>query len=181
MISFCLKYGLWGGKVKTLILYGTRYGSTQRYVHILAEKIAGEVTVENLGKNKNPDIKPYDVIIIGGPIMAGKMHSAVSRFVNVNLQKLLSKKTALFICCLHQGEKARQQLVDAFSPKLVEEAAGYQYFGGEVDFRKLNFFLKGLMRKVMKTEKNVSHISTENIEQLAQAVNHVSSEQDGKK
>jgi len=104
--------------------------------------------------------------------MAGKMNKVVTRFVDGNLQELLTKKVALFICCLQQGDTAKEQFNNAFPQQLLDQALARGYFGGEVDFAKLNFFMKGLMKKILETDKNVSNVSPENIEGFAQSVNN---------
>ncbi|MGM0366011.1 MAG: flavodoxin domain-containing protein [Actinomycetota bacterium] len=158
--------------MKTLILFATRYGCTKRCAEMLAGKIRGKVEVRDLANDKKADIDNYELVIIGGSIMAGKMNKLVTRFVDDNLQKLLSKKVALFICCLQEGETAKEQFNNAFPKQLQDRAIGRGYFGGEVDFSKLNFFLKGLMKKILETDKSVSRISVKNIDAFALYVNN---------
>jgi len=158
--------------MKTLVLFASRYGCTEKCANMLAEKINGDVEVKDLVKNKKIGLDGYDLVIIGGSIMAGKMNKVVTRFVDGNLQELLTKKVALFICCLQQGDTAKEQFNNAFPQQLLDQALARGYFGGEVDFAKLNFFMKGLMKKILETDKNVSNVSPENIEGFAQSVNN---------
>jgi len=158
--------------MKTLVLFASRYGCTEKCANMLAEKINGDVEVKDLVKNKKIGLDGYDLVIIGGSIMAGKMNKVVTRFVDGNLQELLTQKAALFICCLQQGDTAKEQFNNAFPQQLLDQALARGYFGGEVDFAKLNFFMKGLMKKILETDKNVSNVSPENIEGFAQSVNN---------
>ena len=68
--------------MKSLIIYTTRYGCTEKCTNMLSKKLAGDVKVKNLATDKNPDLTIYELIVIGGQIMAGKINSKVDSFVN---------------------------------------------------------------------------------------------------
>ncbi|MGM0367764.1 MAG: flavodoxin domain-containing protein [Actinomycetota bacterium] len=154
------------------ILYATRYGCTEQCSNILAGYISGEVELKNLGK-ENVDVDKYDIVIIGGSISAGKINKEISSFCQNNLEALLNKKIGLFLCCLREGEEAEKQFRDAFPEQLIKKAVGVGYFGGRVSFKKLNFFFRKMMKKMLETDKDVSTIKEANIEEFANKINRI--------
>ncbi len=88
--------------MKTLIVYGTRYGT--------AAEIAGEIkkVMENEGIDvdlidsrgiKNHNISPYDMVIVGSGIKIGKWTKGSLKFLKNNKSTLSDKKIALFVTC----------------------------------------------------------------------------------
>jgi len=52
--------------MKTLVLFASRYGCTEKCANMLAEKINGDVEVKDLVKNKKIGLDGYDLVIRGG-------------------------------------------------------------------------------------------------------------------
>ena len=76
----------------TIIVYATKFGSTEKCAKKLAEKLLGEVEVINLKSNPKVNLSKYDTVIIGGPIMVGKINPDVKKFYNNNLSELNLEK-----------------------------------------------------------------------------------------
>ena len=83
--------------MKTLILYYSKYGTTEKCAKLLSEKIDGGADVVRYVDRKNADFGNYDTIIIGAPVYMG-MLKKMKAFCEANLQMLLTKKIGLFVC-----------------------------------------------------------------------------------
>ncbi|WBW96698.1 flavodoxin domain-containing protein [Oceanirhabdus sp. W0125-5] len=159
--------------MKTLIIYGTKHGCTEKCAKILAEKLTGKVELYNLKEKKNLDITLYDKVIIGGSIYIGKIRKEVSQFSMENLNVLKDKKVGLYICGMHEDEVVEKQLNDAFPQELIEKAVAKESFGGEFIIKKMNFLERLIVKKVAKIDKDVSNISDEKIDNFAKVMNRV--------
>ncbi len=149
--------------MKTLIVYSTKHGSTKICVEKIKKKLNTDTDIINLKENKNPHITGYDTIIIGGSIYAGRIQKHIQRFCTTNEKTLLQKKIGLFICCMYEGDQAQQQFRDAFLKSLRKHAAAHGILGGVLDFDKMNFLEKTVVKKVAGVQDSQFNISENNI------------------
>lgn len=153
--------------MKTLIVFSTKYGTTEKCANILKEKIKGNVDLFNLKTKKDIDISIYDNVIIGGSIYMGNIQKEVKEFCTKNIRPLKKKKIGLFVCCMSDEETAKNQLEASYPKELVEKAFAKECFGGEFILSKMNFFHKLIVKKVSNTKEDKSNILKENIDKLA--------------
>jgi len=158
--------------MKTLIAFGTRYGCTEKCSKKLAEMLSNDVETVNLKGNLEIDIEEYGTVIIGGSIVIGKINGEVKKFCTSNLADLLKKRIGLFICA-GDADKTEEYLKNNFPAELVSHASATGYFGYGVNFEKLNFALRGMMRKNYKTDKSFTKISEDNISKFASEIKSV--------
>ncbi|MBC7364289.1 MAG: flavodoxin domain-containing protein [Candidatus Aminicenantes bacterium] len=147
---------------KILIAYATYYGSTEKIVKLIAENLPG-AEICNLKKNPWPSLEEFEVVVIGGPIHAGKMHPAVRKFCRKNEEKLLTKKLALFITCMYDGQKAEEQFNRAFSKPLKAAAKEKAILGGEFNLEKLNFMERFILKNFIGAKQSASRLHPEQI------------------
>lgn len=168
--------------MKTLVVYASKHGCAEKCVNLLKNKLHGEVVTANAAMEAVPDVATFDSVIIGGSIYAGRIQKEIKEFCTKNLDLLKQKKVGLFICGMLKGDKAQEQLKGSFPAELVAASDAMECFGGEVQFHKMNFMEKLIMKMVSKADKsipamdkntNISDISEENIERLAQRINIV--------
>jgi menaquinone-dependent protoporphyrinogen oxidase len=157
--------------MKNLIIFTTKYGSVEKCSKLLKEKLNGETTIVNLKKDPVPNLQDFDNIILGGSIYIGKIQKKLTKFMDNNLDALLQKRVALFICGGEQGEKLNTELKDAFPEKLYDHAISKEIFGNEVNFDKMNFIDKLALRFAKHVTESSSNLSEEHIAKLATAVN----------
>jgi menaquinone-dependent protoporphyrinogen oxidase len=157
--------------MKSVILYTSSHGTTEKAANLLKDKLKGDTELINLKKNKNPDISGYDLVIIGTSIHAGNIPSSVKQYIRRNQEKMLSKKTGLFLCCMREGEEARNQFENAFPEVLRKKSVASGLFGGEFLFGKMNFLQRAIVRKVSGAEKDVSKINNDAINDFAKKLN----------
>ncbi len=153
--------------MKTIILFATSHGCTERVVEELAQKLSGEIETVNLNENPSPSVAGFDRIIIGGSIHAGQIQKKVRHFCLTRLDALRSKEIGLFICCMYEPETACEELRNAFPEELHQMAKTEAIFGGEFNFSKMNFVEKILVRKIAHVKESVSKIDHESIERFA--------------
>ncbi|HKJ42405.1 MAG TPA: flavodoxin domain-containing protein [Sunxiuqinia sp.] len=154
--------------MKTIIIYTSTHGFTDRIVHQLAEKLSGQIDFADLKKNPNPDFSDYERVLVGGSIHLGKIQRRVRHFCENNLEGLQQKKLGLFICGMAEGNEAKQELKNAFPEELHQFAIHEAIFGGEFNFDKMNLLQKFMVRKIAKVEKSVEKVDHEAIDRFAE-------------
>ncbi len=159
--------------MKTLIAYSTTHGCTGKVALELKEKLGGEATLINLKEDRNPSLALYDQVIIGGSIHAGQIQKRVKEFCAKNLEQLKQKELGLFICCMYEGDVAREQLRNAFPEELHQAAKNEAFFGGAFDFKRMKFFEKMIVRKVAKVNESVSNLDYGKIDNFASRMNKI--------
>lgn len=146
---------------KVLILYGTRYGTTEEISEKI-ESIIQEKGINTVSYNlKDIDLKSilsldeYDGIIIGTSIKIKKWTKDVKKFVkkrNSEL-KLMQNKLAFYVCCgeAAKKEKIKEAINNYIATNLADaglEPALIDAFGGAYDLRE-GSAVKGMTRKIV--------------------------------
>ncbi len=157
--------------MKTLIVYGTKYGSTERCAAMLSEQLNGKVELFDLKAVKDVDLSQYDRVVIGGSMYMGKIQKEVSGFCSKNLNTLKDKKLGFYICCMREGDLAEKQLYESFPQELLTNSIACEHFGGEFIFNKMSFIDRLIVKKVSKVDKDTSNISEDKISKFAKSIN----------
>ena len=156
--------------MKTLIIYASKTGTTQKCAKTLKEQLK-DATVVNIEDQKE-DISQYDLIVIGSPIRIGMMDNRIKKFFINNKEILKGKKTAYFICCgFHENWKKYYE--ENIPKDLLESATTYASFGGELNLQKQKGFDKWIVKMVSKSieESKKIEILEENIEKFIEELN----------
>ena len=156
--------------MSVLIVYRSKYGCTERCCGELARQIGGGPVIVNLASRRIPDIRGFDVVLIGGSIYGGKVQREVTSFCERSEKDLRNVSAGLFICCLYEGEHARAQLNAAFPDWLTAHAFTTAVFGGELRYRGLTLLDRLLVRSVSPLSQDVSHLRPEAVRVMADAV-----------
>lgn len=157
--------------MKILIAYATRYGTTEKCANILADllvKKSHEVELVNLKKNTKVKPDDFDIVAIGGSIVAFRMNSAVKKFVKRNLNTLIEMKTGIFIC--GANENLDELLKKGYPEQLIEKAAAKGHFGFEMNWERMNKITRGMMQKASKTTDPISKIKNDNIIEFSEDI-----------
>jgi len=156
--------------MKTLIAYASKYGTTQQCAAELKAKLAGEVTLLNLGKEKCGDLSGYDQILIGTSVYMGRIQKTVKAFLSKNEQALQSKPFGIFFCC-GSAESIDKALELSVSKELVAKAKLISYFGGEMNPDKMRgihkFIIKKITESTIKEGKKLPELDFLKIESFA--------------
>lgn len=156
--------------MKTLIAYASKYGTTKRCAESIAARIAGEVDVVDIKRKSAVSLADYDSVVVGGPIYAGKVMSAVPAFCDKHREALLERTVGLFVCCLYEGETALTELDEAFPAWLNAHAAVRRAVGGAIDLARLGVVDRYLARKVAHLDEDVERVKDEELSAIAAAI-----------
>lgn len=156
---------------KTIILYQSRTGTTEKAVKLLAEKLKGDTTIVNLKKDKAPSLDDYSNVIIGGSIRASMIQSGIKKYIEKNMDALKTMDLGLFLCCMEEGDTAEKQFNESYPEELRSIARARGLFGGEFNFDKMNFLEKGIVKKVAGVTESVSNLKHQAIEDFAASFN----------
>lgn len=154
----------------TLIVYMTTHGCTEKATRMLMECLSDDLHIVNLEGMADPDLTPYDRVIIGGSIHMGEIQKDLKKYCERNTAILLQKKLGLFLCCMFEGERAQRQFEDAYPEALRTHASAIGLFGGEIHLSRMNELEKMIVNKVAKIERDVSKLNHLAIKEFAAAM-----------
>jgi menaquinone-dependent protoporphyrinogen oxidase len=152
--------------VKTLILYATKYGSTEKAAQLLATLLPGEATMADLSKSPAPDLSGFDAVVIGSAVYVGKIMQPAQMYLEENADTLRGKTLGLFTCCANV-ELADEQLKTNFPESLRHAARATGHFGYAIQMSKMNFIERTAIKVIMKTRESSENILEANIQQFA--------------
>ena len=137
--------------MRTLIVYGTRYGATASTSEEIGKVLQGEgfdVKVVNAKEEKIKDISQYELIIIGSGMQFGRWTGEAEDFLKRFQKEFAQKKVALFISTMktvteregktEELEKTRKMELDDKVAKYNLQPISLGFFGGVLDFNKMN-------------------------------------------
>lgn len=140
--------------MKTLIVYSSKTGFTEKYAKWIAEEIP--CTCLPLQEAENLDIKEYDTILFGGGFYAGKINGI--NWLQKRIPDLTGKKAALF--CTGASPEDSPEIPQAIDQNLSKEQQKIItpfYLQGGINYEKMTWKDKALMavfRKILKTKKD---------------------------
>ena len=141
--------------MKTLIVYGTRYGATAGTSEEIAKVLqAGgfDTKVVNAKEDKIKDISPFDLIIVGSGMQFARWTGEAEDFLKRFQKELAQKKVALFISTMktvtaREGktaelEKTRKMELENKVAKYNLQPISLGFFGGVLDYNKMNIITR---------------------------------------
>lgn len=157
--------------MNTIIIYATKYGCAEKAARLLRAGLDGEVSLVNVMKEAVPALDPYDCVVLGGSIYMGKMQKQLKSYVSDKLPLLLKKRVGLFICAgLPQPEARKAELEGSFPPELYKHAICKEVFGHEMDYERMSFLDRTIMRAVTGSKESSFSLSEEKIEDFAKVL-----------
>lgn len=150
--------------MKTLILYLSKHGTTEKVARMIQSGLADEVTIVHLKQNRKPDLTSFQRVIIGTSVYAGTPSKSLMKFCLANLKELQTKELGLFVCGMEPDkDKQQKELANAFPAELVQIAKASVFAGGEFLFEKMNFFERMVIKKIAKTSVSISRIDESSV------------------
>ena len=141
--------------MRTLIVYGTRYGATTSTSEEIAKVLQSEgleVTVINAKEEKIKDISQYELVIVGSGMQFGRWTGEAEDFLKRFQKELAQKKVALFISTMKtvtEREGKTEELAKTRKMELEDKVTKYNlqpislgFFGGVLDFNKMNIITR---------------------------------------
>lgn len=138
--------------MRTLVVYSSKYGATEACAKQIEKVLQGKVELVNLRKEKNVDLKSYDMILLGSPIYAGSMRKEIKKFCKNQEEALKTKRVGVFLSCFDEAN------VDSYMSKNLPETIQKNIkakvcCGGRLDFNKMNFFESFIVRRIANSQK----------------------------
>ncbi len=154
------------------IIYKSKHGTTLKVAELLKEKI-NDNHIDIIGSRnlKSADLSDYDFIIVGGSIHAGRLQNDLTSLMKKQEDLLLQKNFALYLCCMEDDEKAKQQFTDVFPEIFRKKAICTLLAGGEFIFEKMNMLEKAIIKKISGVDKSVSKLNHKAIDEFADNIN----------
>jgi len=109
-----------------------------------------------LTKRARPEVRRYDLVVIGTNVIMGSWNKQVKRFVQENLNDLNEGRTALFVCCGDLLDPSRRgDAHENYITTPMEEMGlvpdHVALMGGVIDFSKYGMMVKTLMKNVIRS------------------------------
>ena len=134
-------------ELKILILYRTKYGSTEQYARWIAEEIRADlVKIEDFDTAR---FDLYSTIIIGSPTYMGKIQT--KDFLEKNWDALKTKPVFLFNTGLFPKESPESKKSFEMIPAHIRDRIEYIKLPGQIDRKKLKFTEK-MIARIVKTD-----------------------------
>ena len=138
-----------------IIIYGSKYGTTKKY----AEELSRRTNIKAISfKDVNHQINDYDVIIYLGGLYAGGILGMSKTLKKLN--NIASKKIIIATVGLSdpKDEVNKSNIISNIKnqiPKEVFEKAKIFHLRGGIDYSKLSFIHKTMMKLLYKAVKNL--------------------------
>jgi menaquinone-dependent protoporphyrinogen oxidase len=144
-----------GIEMKSLIVYGTRYGATASTSEEIAKVLYQEgfdVKVVNLKEEKIKDVSSYDLIVVASGMQIGRWTGEADDFLKRFQGQFEQKKLAIFVSSMktvseREGKtddvaKIRKAALDDKVEKYNLNPISLGFFGGVLDFNKMNIIIR---------------------------------------
>lgn len=158
------------------IIYASTAGGTEQSAKIIKDKLFFEhqvpeenIDIIDLKKKQHIAIENYERCVIGTGIYAGKPHKLVKEFVHNNLDSLLNRQVSIYICSLADDQE-NENYRSVFPKQLLNHASPVSFFGGMVIFKRLNFFMRLIMKMITKSKKDIHQLKHHVINQFVNEI-----------
>ncbi len=143
-----------------LVSYATQYGSTREVAEAIAETLRQSgFAVDALPAKEVPTVAEYNAVVLGAPLMKGRFHKDVQRFLSQHRENLAQRRVAIFalgpVHDPHDEEEwkgSREQLDKELARYPWLTPAAVELFGGKFDPATLPFPLNRLAGKEPATD-----------------------------
>ena len=141
--------------MSNIIIYGSHYGTTKQY----AEELSRKTNIEAISFKNVKDINNYDKIIYLGGLYAGGvlgMSQTLKKLTNISNKKIILVTIGLADPTDEQNiNNIRNNIKSQIQKEIFEKAKIFHLRGG-IDYSKLNFAHKTMMKILYNAVKNIS-------------------------
>lgn len=149
--------------MKSIIVYGSRYGATKETAEEIAKILQSEnfeVKVVNVKEEKVKEISEYALVVVGSGIACNKWVKEAEDFLKKFQKELAHKKIALFVSSVksiaekegntEEVAKIREAALDDKVSKYNLNPPTLGFFGGIIDFNRMGFLTRKGMEAAFK-------------------------------
>jgi menaquinone-dependent protoporphyrinogen oxidase len=150
--------------MKAIIVFGTRYGATKDTAEEIAKTLQEEnfdVNVVNIKEEKIRDISEYELVIVGSGVACGRWVNEAEDFLKKFRKDFENKKLALFVSSvepIYKREGNNKEVAKMHKINLEDRVPKYNlkplslgFFGGIIDFTRMNFLTRKGMEAAFKS------------------------------
>lgn len=155
--------------MNTLVIYSSQTGFTERYAKWIAETLDADVlSIKEAKKKQDTFFSSFEAIIYGGWNMGGKLVNA--EWFLEKAVKWKEKKLAMFgVGATPEDAPEIQTFLDTMIPVEEKPYVRAFYCPGGLDYSKMNFFCRLVMKtmaKSMNKQENLSSYEKEKVKAL---------------
>ena len=140
--------------MSNIIIYGSHYGTTKQY----AKELSRKTNIEAISFKNVQEINNYDNIIYLGGLYAGGvlgMSKTLKKLNNISNKKILIATVGLSDPTDEVNKNNIRNNIKNQIPKEVLEKAKIFHLRGGIDYSKLNFAHKTMMKLLYNAVKNL--------------------------
>ena len=151
----------------SLVVYASKYGSTKEVAQAVADGLGANI----VSAANDPDVRPYDLVVLGSPVYGGDYLDPMKDFLRANRPYLAKRKVAAFITAAAHWERSpgltgeedellftQQEYADGLAKLAGGETIDCRGFGGrlipeqldEADHGMLEWFYRFLMHEPLQ-------------------------------
>jgi len=152
--------------MNSLIIYSTTDGQTKKICETLKENSIDKNFYEiiSLEEAFHKEIERYEKIIIGASIRYGRHNPKIYEFIKMNKEVLEKKKSAFFSVNVvarkpEKNTPGTNPYIRKFLKKTKWKPKKLGVFGGKIDYPKLNFINKNVIRFIMFVTNGPTNIN----------------------
>ena len=141
--------------MNNIIIYGSHYGTTKQY----AEELSRRTNIEVISFENVEEINDYDNIIYLGGLYAGGvlgMSKTIKKLNNISNKKIIIATVGLSDPTDETNKNNIRNNIKSQIPKEIFEKAKIFHLRGGIDYSKLNFAHKTMMKILYNAVKNIS-------------------------
>ena len=151
--------------MKTLVVYDTRHGFTQRCVEMLQQEVP-DLEVWCLSNSQVPELGKYEQLLLGGPVYFGRYSRRLVAFVQKHQTLLKTKVCRFFVVGLSPRAAAQEYVKTALGPEWESHLSQLIFFGGAIQWEKLTWWEKWLLKTARHIETDASNFDLQEVQKL---------------
>ena len=139
-----------------LIAYATRAGSTMEIADSVGKILAESgVGVEVMPVKAVGRVADYSAVVLGSAVRMGSIMPELMKFVKTHKTELQKMPVAAFAVCMSMKDdtpekrKESESYLDGLRKEVPLVSEGF--FAGRMDYKKLNFFVRFMIKNMIKT------------------------------
>lgn len=139
-------------KMKNLIIYASKTGTTKKCAALLAANLGAEsCTLWNIDDGE-PELSGFDCAAVGSYIRMGVIDKRISAFIEKHREQLFTMPFGVFFCgCLE--DKVSEAIIKNFDDSVLEHALCVECFGGVLEPEKQSGPAKFVLKMMLKAAK----------------------------
>ncbi len=154
--------------MKTLVLYDGRHGFTERCLGLLARESSADLDLWPIRHRRGvPAWEGYQGVVFGGPVYFGRWSPPLTKFLKKHAARITGLPLASFVVSLSPRAAALNYYRRDLPPAYTDRAALVACFGGGIEWKKLAWWERWLLKAVRGVETDVSNLNLAEIQTLA--------------